>query len=64
VLINDRLGSYRQRYSGKDVQDLLAMVALQFVVRLLELERKSDSSMVEGQLRELTQTVDEFLNQI
>jgi len=39
-------------------------VALQFVVRLLELERKSDSSMVEGQLRELTQTVDEFLNQI
>lgn len=64
LLINDRLANYRQRYSDKDVQDLLAMVALQFVVKLIELETKANSSDDEEKLLSLSEMLDGFLNKI
>ena len=37
-LINERVVQYKQRYSDKDTQDFLAMAALQFVIKNLEME--------------------------
>jgi len=40
---------YKQRYVDKDTQDFLAMAALQYVIRLIEIEEKEeDSTVVEG----------------
>lgn len=45
-LINDKILQYKQRYSDKDVQDFLAMAALQYVIKALELENSQDLSPV------------------
>ena len=39
-LINEKVLQYKQRYLDKDVQDFLAMAALQFVTRVIEMERQ------------------------
>ena len=49
-LINERIKEYEENYSTRDKQDLLAMCALQFVTRNLQLESKTiidDDSLVE-----------------
>ena len=40
-LINEKVLQYKQRYLDKDVQDFLAMAALQFVTRVIEMEDKN-----------------------
>ncbi|HKL72439.1 MAG TPA: cell division protein ZapA, partial [Marinilabiliaceae bacterium] len=45
-LINDKILQYKQKYSDKDVQDFLAMAALQYVIKALELENNQDISPV------------------
>ncbi len=57
-LINEKVLQYKQRYVDKDTQDFLAMAALQYVIRLIEIEEKEeDSSVVEG-LKELLEKID------
>ena len=56
-LINEKVLQYKQRYVDKDTQDFLAMAALQYVIRLMEIEeREEDSSVVEG-LKELNEKI-------
>jgi len=43
-LINDKVLQYKQRYNDKDVQDFLAMAALQFVIKALEGEESQDTT--------------------
>ncbi len=57
-LINEKVLQYKQRYIDKDAQDFLAMAALQYVIRLIEIEEKEeDSTVVEG-LKELYDKID------
>lgn len=42
-LINDKVLQYKQRYNDKDVQDFLAMAALQYVIKVLEMENNQDA---------------------
>jgi len=53
-LINEKVLQYKQRYVDKDIQDFLAMAALQYVIRLIEIEEKEEDSSLEEGLRELT----------
>ena len=46
-LINEKVLQYKQRYVDKDTQDFLAMAALQYVIRLIEIEEKEEDSTVE-----------------
>jgi cell division protein ZapA len=56
-LINEKVLQYKQRYVDKDTQDFLAMAALQYVIRLMEIEeREEESSVLEG-LKELTEKI-------
>ena len=41
-MINEKVLQYKQRYTDKDVQDFLAMAALQYVIKALELENGQD----------------------
>lgn len=43
-LINEKVSQYNQRYNDKDVQDFLAMAALQYVIKALEMENNHDAT--------------------
>jgi cell division protein ZapA len=60
-LINEKVLQYKQRYLDKDVQDFLAMAALQFVTRVIEMEDKLDISPLEQQLQDLNEELEEYL---
>lgn len=53
-LINEKVLQYKQRYVDKDIQDFLAMAALQYVIRLIEIEDNEEDSSLEEGLNELT----------
>jgi cell division protein ZapA (FtsZ GTPase activity inhibitor) len=61
-LINEKVLQYKQRYTDKDVQDFLAMAALQFVIKLTEEEAKHKSDDLPDALKELTQKIDSVLD--
>jgi cell division protein ZapA len=60
-LINEKVLQYKQRYLDKDVQDFLAMAALQFVTRVIEMEDKFDVMPLEQKLQELNEELGEYL---
>jgi Cell division protein ZapA. len=60
-LINDKVFQYKTRYADKDIQDFMAMAALQFVIRLIEMEEKTDESTLVERLQKLNKVLDEFL---
>ena len=62
-LIDDKLFQLKQRYSDKDVQDFLAIAALQFAVKTIELETKASSTEQEDRLKQLDGQLDAFLEQ-
>ncbi|MDP4208446.1 MAG: cell division protein ZapA [Bacteroidota bacterium] len=60
-LINDKVFQYKTKYADKDIQDFMAMAALQFVIRLIEMEEKTDESNLVERLQKLNKVLDEFL---
>ena len=60
-MINEKVLQYKQRYNDKDLQDFLAMAALQFVIKLIEGETKFDVSPVLDELTELDEWLGEYL---
>ena len=60
-LINEKVLQYKQRYLDKDVQDFLAMAALQFVTRVIEMEGKFDIQPLEQRLQELDEELGDYL---
>jgi cell division protein ZapA (FtsZ GTPase activity inhibitor) len=60
-LINEKVLQYKQRYLDKDAQDFLAMAALQFVTRIIEMEDKLDISPLEQKMQELNEELEEYL---
>ena len=62
-MINEKVLQYKQRYTDKDVQDFLAMAALQYVIKLIEEEEKLSSDYIPGALKELTQKIDTVLEE-
>jgi cell division protein ZapA len=63
-MINEKLNQYKERYIDRDLQDALAITALQFVVRLVELEERKDVSPVINDLIKLDKELEEYLNVI
>ncbi|MCG8698695.1 MAG: cell division protein ZapA, partial [Bacteroidales bacterium] len=62
-LINERVLQYKQRYADKEVQDFLAMTALQLVSQLVESEANQDISPLVENLKELNEELDEYLKE-
>lgn len=60
-MINDKVIQYKQRYTDKDLQDFLAMAALQFVIKLLESENKFEVAPVVEDLRDLDEWLEDYL---
>ena len=60
-MINEKVLQYKQRYTDKDVQDFLAMAALQYVIKLTEEEEKIENDYLPDALDELIQKIDSVL---
>lgn len=60
-LINDKVLQYKQKYTDKDTQDFLAMAALQYVSKVLELEGKQDSKPIVNELQEIEKELEDYL---
>jgi cell division protein ZapA len=60
-LINEKVLQYKQRYTDKDVQDFLAMAALQYVIRLAEEEEKVEKDYLPGALNEMIDKINQVL---
>ena len=61
-LINDKLFHYKKQFNDKDVQDFLAMAALQYVIKLTEEEERLEKDYLPGVLKELIQKIDLVLD--
>jgi cell division protein ZapA (FtsZ GTPase activity inhibitor) len=61
-LINDKVLQYKQRYNDKDVQDFLAMAALQYVIKNLEMENNQDASPLLNAVSLLDQKLEKILD--
>lgn len=64
-LINERLKVYEANYSVKEMQDLLAMCALEFATKYLENENKRNSidEVVGDQLEDMERFLSQYLSQ-
>jgi cell division protein ZapA len=62
-LINERVMQYKQRYADKDNQDFLAMAALQFVIKNIELEEQANDQFLQEKLIEITDNLEEYIQQ-
>jgi cell division protein ZapA (FtsZ GTPase activity inhibitor) len=60
-LINERVLQYKQRYTDKDTQDFMAMAALQFVIKNLELEEQANEQPIIEGLKEINSELEEYL---
>jgi cell division protein ZapA len=61
-MINEKVLQYKQRYKDKDTQDFLAMASLQYVIKVIEAENKTDVSPVLEEVEGLEQMLREFLD--
>ncbi len=59
--INDKLLQYKQKFSDKDNLDFLAMVALQYVNKVIETETEMDSSYILDEIKELNEGLEEYI---
>ena len=60
-MINEKILMYKQKYSDKDIQDFLAMAALQYVVKIIGFEEKSDISPILEEVQDLDRELEEYL---
>ena len=60
-MINEKVLHYKQRYTDKDIQDFLAMAALQYVIKVIECDFNLESSPVLEELKDLDNELEEFL---
>ena len=60
-MINEKVLQYKQRYVDKDVQDFLAMAALQYVIKYIEDEEKQDIQPVLNEIKTLDNELDDYL---
>ena len=62
-MINEKVLQYKQRYTDKDIQDFLAMAALQYVIKVLEGDSDSVDSTIIEELKDLDNELNEFLKE-
>lgn len=62
--INDKILLYKQKYSDKDIQDFLAMAALQYVVKVIDSEDQVDLIPILEELEALDNEMAEYLNEV
>ncbi len=63
-LINEKILQYKQKYTDKDTQDFLAMVALQYVIKVLQNEENQEDDELTKELNSLNEELDLYIKSI
>ncbi len=63
-MINDTLTQYKHKYGEKDIKDYLSMVALQYATKSVELDQSTDNQKLTQEIENITQNLDEYINNI
>jgi cell division protein ZapA len=61
-MINDKVFQYKTKYADKDIQDFLAMAALQFVIKLSEMEGKDENTDLFTRIQKINESLDELVD--
>jgi cell division protein ZapA (FtsZ GTPase activity inhibitor) len=61
-IINEKVLQYKQKYEDKDTQDFLAMAALQFVIKLIDMEGTSDIDPFVENIKDLEEELTAYLD--
>ncbi len=61
-IINEKVENYRKRYTNRDAQDALSMALLQFVIKLIEAERKEEATKITEELKSLDNLLQEYID--
>jgi cell division protein ZapA len=61
--INEKIALYKGMYADKDMQDFLAMAALQFVTKMIEIDQKVSNSTITEDIKMLTAELDDYLKE-
>jgi len=61
-LINEKILLYKSRYNDKDTQDFLAMAALQFVTKIIEIEDQNQLGPLVSEMNDLNRELDDYIN--
>lgn len=62
-LINEKITQYRQKFSGKDLVDLLSMVTLQYTVKYLESNKDETYKNTIEQIQDLNEEIENYFKQ-
>lgn len=62
-MINESLNQYKD-YTERDIQDMLAISALQFVIKLIDAEEQKELSYLERDLEDLDIELGTYLSEI
>jgi len=60
--INEKIEQYRQKYSGRDIQDALSMATLQFVLRLIEAENNENIDPLVREIDSVTAQLEDYIH--
>jgi cell division protein ZapA (FtsZ GTPase activity inhibitor) len=59
--INEKILQYKSKYNDKDIQDFLAMAALQFVTKLVEQEENNSVDTLYDKIEALSGEINELI---
>jgi len=59
--INSMIKKYREVFNDKDGQDLLAMVALQFGTKVIDLDNKTQLTEIVDTVKTLNRDIEQFI---
>ncbi len=62
--INEKVLFYKQRYADRDVQDALSMAALQFVIKLIEMEENKTTPPIVEEIDRLDKELGDYLDSL
>lgn len=59
-LINEKIVRYRQQYKNKDLQDFMAMSALEFAIKFLESDANKDIDPLLAEISKINKEVSDY----
>jgi len=60
--LNEVVASFKVNYPDKDMQDIMAMSAFQFVYSTLVLKENAEEATLVGEIKDLNDDIDDFLS--
>jgi cell division protein ZapA (FtsZ GTPase activity inhibitor) len=59
--LNEVVATFKVNYPDKDMQDIMAMAAFQFVYSTLVLKENAEEASLVGEIKDLNDDIDDFL---